>query len=701
MPLSVDSFTSFDYLTASQFAIAAREPRFSGSIGSMVTGWRGDGQAARNPDITREFEVGDDTFGVALHFRATAIGSLQGIFWLGNENHWHAMVGLRPTGQVFFQSTLVYSSKTVLSADTWYTIELLLKIGDNGGFGVWIDGVLEPRLARWGLQTYLVGQNVDRIRFYSTTADIDDLVIRRGSQPWASVDDMAEDRFSDAYGSPAISTLYAASDGAHADWTPPSGITDHSSVVDDTMPADDDTDYVSTSTENEREMFRLGEPVVDIEIVKAVTTLALVSRVGRGGQASINQFIRLAKEDHYHTDAPLQISGTPNWSYDARLWNTPPYPLATSPRPWALNDLLSMQVGVRADAIDSTAITATADPPSIRLGQFVAEVLHTLQSQLSLPVLAAGQSFASPMLSDPTSRVPRCLQSMQHDQLHRFVSLYRIERTDGTILRFTDHSTPLEIPAGAMGVDLIDTEYTPLGGVAASAREHQAGVKPSNLEIVGILSDDRITNEDLRRGRYRDAEITEFVVDWRYPWAGAFIWDRYWITETTFDGLSWQANVAGVARWLQDEVGRAITKRCMLKLGDSRCKFDLTGTPWTVSATVSAVDTDNPNKKFDADIVAQGGSAVRNFYKTGELTWDTGENAGLAFEVQANDDPTVWLFIKTPVDVAVGDEFTITAGCQKTYNRDCVGKFSNGVNFGGFPDVPGPDKVLQVPTPKS
>ncbi|NCB04172.1 MAG: hypothetical protein EOM69_01445, partial [Clostridia bacterium] len=38
--------------------------------------------------------------------------------------------------------------------------------------------------------------------------------------------------------------------------------------------------------------------------------------------------------------------------------------------------------------------------------------------------------------------------------------------------------------------------------------------------------------------------------------------------------------------------------------------------------------------------------------------------------------------------IAVGDDFTVTAGCDKRAET-CSGKFSNIANFRGFPHIPG------------
>ena len=37
-----------------------------------------------------------------------------------------------------------------------------------------------------------------------------------------------------------------------------------------------------------------------------------------------------------------------------------------------------------------------------------------------------------------------------------------------------------------------------------------------------------------------------------------------------------------------------------------------------------------------------------------------------------------------------GDGFTVTAGCDKRFST-CKAKFGNGLNFQGFPHIPGSD----------
>uniref|UniRef100_UPI00057B0568 phage BR0599 family protein n=1 Tax=Comamonas thiooxydans TaxID=363952 RepID=UPI00057B0568 len=47
--------------------------------------------------------------------------------------------------------------------------------------------------------------------------------------------------------------------------------------------------------------------------------------------------------------------------------------------------------------------------------------------------------------------------------------------------------------------------------------------------------------------------------------------------------------------------------------------------------------------------------------------------------------------------VAVGDQFTIVAGCRKRLMEDCKGKFGNVLNFRGEPHRPTTDELTKTP----
>ena len=66
---------------------------------------------------------------------------------------------------------------------------------------------------------------------------------------------------------------------------------------------------------------------------------------------------------------------------------------------------------------------------------------------------------------------------------------------------------------------------------------------------------------------------------------------------------------------------------------------------------------------------------------------------------------SVTLAVPVPFSIQVGDTFSITPGCDKTENdglgaapTGCQGKFNNIQRYGGFPQVPGFNKMRVYPT---
>ncbi len=278
------------------------------------------------------------------------------------------------------------------------------------------------------------------------------------------------------------------------------------------------------------------------------------------------------------------------------------------------------------------------------------------------------------------------LESLRTNKTHRFSTCWKVERTDGVIFRFTDHNAGL----------MIDGElYLSMGAYDATARQNLDKLQTQNMEVKGMLTSIAITHDDLINGLYREAKIIEMLVDWKYPWAGIFFLRYYWITETTFNGESWEAKLEGITRWLQPKVGTVYARPCRYNLGDDRCSpdgeidLDALSENGTVSDVTSA-GLDN-RKVF----LANGLTAEDGYYDYGYLTLD-----GIDYEIlsytTAGILKKIVLCEPCPVKIEVDDTFVIYPGCDRMFST-CKTKFDNVINFGGFPYIPGTDRVLQTP----
>jgi hypothetical protein len=95
---------------------------------------------------------------------------------------------------------------------------------------------------------------------------------------------------------------------------------------------------------------------------------------------------------------------------------------------------------------------------------------------------------------------------------------------------------------------------------------------------------------------------------------------------------------------------------------------------------------------------AGGGTATTSgnagYFTYGLMTMTSGLNAGLSMEVAAYVPGLMTMRLSFPYPVAVGDTYSLRAGCGKRFAADCVERFQNGDNFRGEPFLPGMDKIL-------
>lgn len=263
---------------------------------------------------------------------------------------------------------------------------------------------------------------------------------------------------------------------------------------------------------------------------------------------------------------------------------------------------------------------------------------------------------------------------------------WKLTRKDGVILGFTDHDTDLVIGG---------VTYEAETGYTASSIASDINLSTNNLDVQGILESTQITAQDLSAGRYDEAEVEMFIVNWDDLTQGILrLPGKGWIGNITTRREDFVAEVRGLDQALQQIVGEVYQPTCRADLGDSKCKVDLDAL--TVNGVVSSV-TDRTT--FAASGLA--GTQSDDFYKHGLLTWTGptgGDNVDLAREVDSYIDSTGTFTLILPMgfDIQVGDTFSVYPGCDKTL-ATCRDKFDNVINFRGEPFIPGLDKTLDYP----
>ena len=261
-------------------------------------------------------------------------------------------------------------------------------------------------------------------------------------------------------------------------------------------------------------------------------------------------------------------------------------------------------------------------------------------------------------------------------RVRKLATCWRIIRTDAVEYKFTDHNEPLVVNS---------LTYTPVSGISASAKQQKSALEENNFEVKGVIGS--ISEDDLRVGRFRNAEVTEMLVDWGYPFYGPIIINKYWIEQTIHNGETWEAQVSGLPAKLKREIGNVYSRNCGWTLGDTRCQFVIV--PETARAVQTVVDDRN---EFTGNMAV----STTGHWDYGLLTWTSGPNNGISSEIEKNVSQQVKLRFYMPYAIAVGNQFTIKVGCNKLI-QTCKDKFNNVKNFGGFPTIPGNDKLLQGP----
>ena len=260
---------------------------------------------------------------------------------------------------------------------------------------------------------------------------------------------------------------------------------------------------------------------------------------------------------------------------------------------------------------------------------------------------------------------------------------WRLIRRDGQTFGFTDHDRSL-----AFG----GTTFQAGTGLEAAEAQAELGFAVGGGEVAGALVSAGLTEADIAAGRYDDATVETWLVNWSEP-AERVLLDLGSIGEIRRQDDAFVAELRGVMHRFDEERGRLYRATCAADLGDARCGVDLSASGHTDSGTVTKTD--------GALSFTAGGIGLADGACTGgRITFTSGANAGLQVEVRAHrsvggaDAFDLWQ--RMPEPIAAGDGFTVTVGCDKSHET-CRTRFDNVLNFRGFPHMPGNDFVVRVP----
>lgn len=262
---------------------------------------------------------------------------------------------------------------------------------------------------------------------------------------------------------------------------------------------------------------------------------------------------------------------------------------------------------------------------------------------------------------------------------------WAIVRADGVTFGFTDHDLKIEFEG---------IEFKAQSGLTARAVMAGSGLSVDNSEAMGALSDAAVTEADIEAGRFDGAEVRLWQVNWAAPDQRALRF-RGHIGELRRKAGAFHAELRGLTEALNQPQGRVYQAPCGAVLGDTRCGVDLADPAFSVEADIDAIDA---GRVFD---FARLDEFEPDWFTRGTLEVLSGPAAGLRQHIKQDDvaaDSARRVGLWQPLGAMprVGDRVRLIAGCDKRADT-CRLKFSNFMNFQGFPHIPGEDWLMRVP----
>ena len=261
---------------------------------------------------------------------------------------------------------------------------------------------------------------------------------------------------------------------------------------------------------------------------------------------------------------------------------------------------------------------------------------------------------------------------------------WKLVRSDGVVLGFTDHDVAL-----AFG----GTDFLPAHGLDGGEVPGKLGSQVETSEVLGVIHAEAIGEADILLGRYDGASVESWRVNWMDV-AQRVLLRTDTIGEIVREDGVFRAELRSAQQGLNATHGRVYQGLCDAMLGDARCGVDLTQPAFTSFATVTGFDDPYLVRVTGLDGFAE------DWFSFGAAAWTAGRRAGLRDGVMSHTRiggvDVLGFAVKLGDWVAEGDTLRVTAGCDRRF-ASCKAKFGNGVNFRGFPHIPGSDYVLRHP----
>lgn len=280
------------------------------------------------------------------------------------------------------------------------------------------------------------------------------------------------------------------------------------------------------------------------------------------------------------------------------------------------------------------------------------------------------------------------------------VQCWRITRLDGEVFSYTAHDQPMEY---------LGTTFSPCDSLKATAVSgtSDTGTDAGDVEITGIISDTGITEADIANGLFDGATVEVFLVPFNtgidaitgIPTTTEIasrltkgVISRIQHTPKQYVAT---VNSPGI-KLTQQALLKAYTPACRWALGSAQCGVVLDSSDAAIGTVTSMPSRNAAASTTYRSFSDSTRAEATDYFTFGKLTWTSGANVGVEAMVKSFGYSDFELWDIMPNEISVGDAYEVFPGCNKT-TTDCDTKFSNLINFGGFPSIPGKDSIYETP----
>ena len=258
--------------------------------------------------------------------------------------------GIRPSDQVLMVRTnttggmgnaggsTLATGTAILTLDTWYVIEIYVKIANAGQVAVKVNGVTD--ISYSGDTAASANEYLDALRFgvHGPT----------GKAEYYYFDDIAINDTTGSYqnswvGTGGVYLLKPSADGATSEWSPSAG-TEHWSLVDD-VPANT-TDWIQAQNADTLDLFELDDLPATIKIVDMVEVV-MQAALSEAGYNEVQDVVRHGTVNYTGAAAQAVTSEVQNYVlYKGTAWYVAPGGTVA----WGTADVNTLQAGVQIPA---------------------------------------------------------------------------------------------------------------------------------------------------------------------------------------------------------------------------------------------------------------------------------------------------------------------------------------------------------------